>query len=141
LVAKILSNSYSKIQIEKLDDLILSGIIYIDQIEADFNNFVRDLKKKNLWIEFKGAINLIDVPLSSNKFILEYINSSGEITGNNCMLKEIAILIDSIKRLWKNPHYQNRSSRINESTYTHDLLINIMQFLSYGFEEYFWIRW
>src|SRR4051794_31156455 len=126
---------------EKLDNIILSGITYIDQIEADFNIFVRDLKKKNHWIEFKGVINLIDVPLSSNTFILEYINSSVEIAKYDFMLKEIAILIDSIKHLWKNPHYQNRSSKINESTYTHDLLINVMQFLSYGFEEYFWIRW
>ena len=33
---------------EKFNDIILSGIIYIDQIEADFNIFMRDLKKRNL---------------------------------------------------------------------------------------------
>lgn len=38
-------------------------------------------------------------------------------------------LIDEILRIWNSPLYQNKSRRINESTYTHDVLLHLINFL------------
>lgn len=130
--------------IKKFNDIILSGILYIEQLETEYEILIKDLKKRNLWSEFKSVVSPFNMPLSLNKFIINYINDTQkEIPSftDEISFKEVAILIDSIKRVWKMPQYQNKSNRINESSYTHDLLIHIMNFLSFGFEKEFWIRW
>jgi len=75
-----------------------------------------------------------------NNFIIQYIqNESGETKTE--LFKQTRKLIDSLLRIWKLSAYKSRSARINESTYTHDVLAPITSFLNFGFEESLWIRW
>ncbi|CAG8855573.1 20761_t:CDS:2, partial [Gigaspora margarita] len=42
-------------------------------------------------------------------------------------------LVHDFKRIWNNSYYQERSSLINESTFIHDILPSIINFISLGF--------
>jgi len=103
----------------------LSGILYIDELECKYPFIQSHLRKGELWNEFSKPILLDKIPGKLNNFIISYIN-------NNCndnLFEDSRILMDAILRIWKKNHYQIRSNRINESTYTHDVLIHLVNFL------------
>ncbi|RIB30799.1 hypothetical protein C2G38_2238064 [Gigaspora rosea] len=50
-------------------------------------------------------------------------------------------LVDSILRIWKNPEYQTPRPNINESTWGHNVLKPIFDFIDYDLESELLIRW
>lgn len=43
-------------------------------------------------------------------------------------------LLDS-KLVWEGPHYKERDSSINESTWAHDMIDSICKFITFGISE------
>jgi len=126
--------------LEDYNDVILSGILYVEDVKIKYPYIFKRLNRKKKWTEFCSIIILDKIPLLLNNFIIQYVqNESGETPSP--LFKQTRKLIDSMLFIWKLSPYKNRSTRINESTYSHDAIAHITSFLNYEFEDSLWIRW
>jgi hypothetical protein len=87
-----------------------------------------------MWNKFNNEISE-----NLNYFIVSYINNNN--TSKAIDAYDSRMLIDVIMRIWRRPLYQNKSCKINESTYTHDMLIHLINFLTYENESELLIQW
>jgi len=112
------------------DDPLLSGIIDASHFKKKHNTIYEDIDKSD-WETFsKVEIEESIIPIKDDKmskWVEKARNKSPSLT------KSIKTLIGDFVHVWVNDFYQNRSILINESTFTHDVLAPIMNFIAPNF--------
>ncbi|CAG8475758.1 19266_t:CDS:2, partial [Racocetra persica] len=90
-----------------------------------------------IWKEINEKIPIKEVKLPLKEFIKNYINSQETELPKDISTKKqkkfraIQLLLDHILLLWEAPHYKAKSS-INESTWAHNIIDPICQFLNFN---------
>ncbi|CAG8588880.1 1723_t:CDS:2 [Dentiscutata erythropus] len=104
---------------------------------------MKTLQKKELWKIVKEPIEFLSLPNNVEQFVMKCIKSKNiKIPKEHTSLfVRIKNLVDSMLRLWKNPKYQKCRPNINESTWGHNILKPIIDFIEYDLESEILIRW
>ncbi|CAG8439936.1 8604_t:CDS:2 [Cetraspora pellucida] len=142
-VAKIISQTFHKISIVS-NDLLLSGIIDVENIIVRHMQIRDALEKRNLWDAVNEQIRHIPLEKSLENFILDvrhnpFINIPEY--EDKSLFSNTKDLVNSMLGLWKIPEYQMQSFSINESTWEHDALQPIVKFITYDLEDDLFVRW
>ncbi|CAG8828231.1 14691_t:CDS:2, partial [Gigaspora margarita] len=115
---------------EKLDadNPLYSGIIDAENIKDQKTSLFKKIQDLDEW----KKLNKIDLPKKEVLFNQQTIKVWFEKNENE-VEQNSKQLVHDIKRIWNNLYYQERSILINESTFTHDILLSIIHFISPGF--------
>ncbi|CAG8829625.1 36474_t:CDS:2, partial [Gigaspora margarita] len=136
-VAKIISQVFHKLSIAP-NDLLLSGILDIENIIVRHTLIREELEKINLWKTVDEQIQY--TPL--DKRLIEFILEVQQNPFVNIQEGKNQSLFSSTKDLlWRTPEYIMQSPSINESTWEHDILDPIVKYITYDLEEDIFIRW
>jgi len=112
------------------DDPLLSGIIDVDHFKSKHSTIYDEIRKSD-WEDFSEvALEDSIIPIKDDK-ITKWVEKAKN--KNLSLTKSIKTLIGDFVLIWKNNFYQNRSVLINESTFTHDVLAPIMNFIAPNF--------
>ncbi|CAG8846165.1 6808_t:CDS:1, partial [Gigaspora margarita] len=110
------------------DDPLYSGIIDLENIENQKPCLFQKLSKLSEWKQ------LNEIGLTKQKMPFNQHNIKAWLDDNeNEVERDGKQLVHDFKRIWNNSYYQERSSLINKSTFTHDILPSIINFISSGF--------
>ncbi|CAG8604112.1 18_t:CDS:2, partial [Gigaspora rosea] len=125
------------------NDLILSGILDVPILKSEKSPIMKELKQAKLWKSVDEPIEFLSMPNGVEQFVIKCIetkkNHNIKIPKKNASLfVRIKNLVDSI--LWKNPEYQTPQPNINESTWGHNVLKPIVDFIDYDLESELLIR-
>ncbi|CAG8802692.1 17421_t:CDS:2, partial [Gigaspora margarita] len=110
------------------DDPLYSGIIDAENIKDQKTSLFKKIQDLDEW----KKLNKIDLPKKEVLFNQQTIKVWFEKNENE-VEQNSKQLVHDIKRIWNNLYYQERSILINESTFTHDILLSIIHFISPGF--------
>ncbi|CAG8848562.1 11697_t:CDS:2, partial [Gigaspora margarita] len=108
-----------------VDDPLYSGIIDPENIISLKPSLLKNLENLEEWKQ----INTTDLPVKEITFSQQEIKLWLDESENE-EIRDGKQLVHDIKRIWANRYYQERSSLINESTFTHDVLSSIINFIS-----------
>ncbi|CAG8673608.1 7250_t:CDS:2, partial [Dentiscutata heterogama] len=96
------------------NNLILSEILDIPTLTSESSPIKTSLKKKKLWKLVKKPIKFLLLPDNVEQFVI---------------------------KVWKNSEYQTCRPNINESTWGHNVIKPIIDFIEYDLETEILIRW
>ncbi|CAG8712095.1 21675_t:CDS:2, partial [Gigaspora rosea] len=140
-IAKVLSREIWNLNL-KPDDLILSGILDIEELREKNPEFLEMLNMQDS--SFEEIILRLSLPGKLPSFIKNYLCRK-EMKIPNDEYKSLYIstrtFINSMRSIWKKKEYQNNSPKINESTWSHSAVDAIMKFIEADMEEDLFIRW
>ncbi|CAG8830605.1 37806_t:CDS:2, partial [Gigaspora margarita] len=108
-----------------VDDPLYSGIIDTENIINLKPSLLKDLEVLEEWKQINTIDLLVKEITFSQKEIKHWLYES-----ENQEIRDGKQLVHDIRRIWMNNYYQERSSLINEATFTHDIMSSIINFIS-----------
>ncbi|KAF0552007.1 hypothetical protein F8M41_022820 [Gigaspora margarita] len=136
-VVKLISKVFHKLFIAP-NDLLLSGILDVENIIVRHKLIREELEKINLWNTVDKQIQHIPLDKKLIKFILE-IQQNPFVNIQEC--ENQSLFSNTKDLLWRTPEYGTQSPSINESTWEHDMLNPIIKYITYDLEEDIFIRY
>ncbi|CAG8502217.1 10383_t:CDS:2, partial [Dentiscutata heterogama] len=124
------------------NDLILSGIIFNEEIQDKQKAIYEALKNESLWDSFcLPKLTMIGLSLKYQDFLLEHLNNKiVRIPFSNCEHETIKfelfhIFAKKLKDIWNDSQYKSQDSTITESTFCCQFVIHLVEFLQ-GYTGY-----
>ncbi|CAG8839778.1 14782_t:CDS:2, partial [Gigaspora margarita] len=136
-VVKLISKVFHKLSIAP-NDLLLSGILDVENIIVRHQLIREELEKMNLWNTVDKQIQHMPLDKKLIEFILE-IQQNPFVNIQEC--ENQSLFSNTKDLLWRTPEYRTQSPSINESTWVHDMLNPIIKYITYDLEEDIFIRW
>ncbi|CAG8576986.1 2589_t:CDS:2, partial [Racocetra persica] len=141
-VAKIISRAFHQLSIDS-NNLLLSGILDVENIIAKHSLIREELEKEDLWKTVNKQFQYITLDKKLFKFIID-IQQDQSANIPECesqsLFSNTRDLVKSMLRLWRISEYTIQSSSINKSTWEHDILDPIVKYITYNLEEDIFMR-
>ncbi|CAG8765983.1 15713_t:CDS:2, partial [Dentiscutata erythropus] len=138
-----ISKAFSKVALSS-NDLLLSGILDIESLNTLNSPIKEALRTKKLWSAVKEDLKIKPLPEGLKEFIINYVNTNNASISapfDNNLLYKTCSLIDAIKKLWRIPKLQSCFAKYNESSWSHNVLQPIVNFITDYKEADLCIRW
>ncbi|CAG8500636.1 14172_t:CDS:2 [Gigaspora margarita] len=107
---------------------------YIEESLNTLNSPIKEaLCKKKLWSAVKEDLQLKQLPEGLKEFIIHYVktdHASISVLFDNDLFYKTHSLIDAVKKLWRMPKLQSCFAKYNESSWSHYVLQQMVNFIA-----------